>query len=34
VFRIKVTLTDQSGTTETKTVTLQVNQPEVISRNP
>jgi Repeats of unknown function (DUF5649) len=34
VFRIKVTLTDQSGTTETKIVTLQVNQPEVISRNP
>ncbi|CAM8646799.1 Repeats of unknown function DUF5649 [Oxalobacteraceae bacterium] len=34
VFRIKITLTDQSGKTESKTVTLQVNQPEVVSRNP
>jgi autotransporter-associated beta strand protein len=34
VFRIKITLTDQSGRTESKTVTLQVNQPEVVSRNP
>ncbi|MCE2860444.1 MAG: hypothetical protein LW731_11475, partial [Oxalobacteraceae bacterium] len=33
VFRIKITLTDQSGKTESKTVTLQVNQPEVVSRN-
>jgi hypothetical protein len=34
VFRIKVTLTDQSGKTESKTVTLQVNQPDVVSKNP
>jgi hypothetical protein len=34
VFRIKITLTDQSGKTESKTVTLQVNQPEQISKNP
>jgi hypothetical protein len=34
VFRIKITLTDQSGKTESKTVTLQVNQPEQVSRNP
>jgi len=33
VFRIKITLTDESGKTESKTVTLQVNQPEVVSRN-
>jgi autotransporter-associated beta strand protein len=34
VFRIKITLTDQSGKTESKTVTLQVNQPEQVSSNP
>ncbi len=34
VIRIRVTLTDQSGNTESKTVTLQVTQPELISRNP
>jgi hypothetical protein len=34
VFRIKITLTDQSGNTESKVVTLQVNQPELVSRNP
>jgi hypothetical protein len=34
VFRIKITLTDQNGKTESKTVTLQVNQPEVVSKNP
>jgi hypothetical protein len=34
VFSTKVTLTDQSGKTESKTVTLQVNQPEQISKNP
>ena len=34
VFRIKITLTDQSGQTESKTVTLQVNQPQLVSRNP
>jgi hypothetical protein len=34
VFRIRITLTDQSGKTESKTVTLQLNQPEVVSKAP
>lgn len=34
VFRIKITLTDQSGKTESKVVTLQVNQPQQVSKNP
>ncbi len=34
VFRIRITLTDQSGKTESKTVTLQLNQPDQVSRSP